>query len=40
VIGKADSEPLFTNDPQLPANRRVTILLMREEPPIPHDHVP
>jgi chemotaxis protein MotB len=40
VIGRADSEPLFTNDPQLPANRRVSVLLMREEPPIPHDHVP
>jgi chemotaxis protein MotB len=40
VIGKADSEPLFTNDPQLPANRRITILLMREEPPIPQDHMP
>ncbi|MFN3172648.1 MAG: flagellar motor protein MotB [Hyphomicrobiales bacterium] len=40
VIGRADSEPLFTNDPSLPANRRVTILLMREEPPIPHDHMP
>jgi len=40
VVGKADSEPLFANDPELPANRRVTILLMREEPPIPQDHVP
>ncbi|MEM6382146.1 MAG: flagellar motor protein MotB [Pseudomonadota bacterium] len=38
VVGRADSEPLFTNDPQLPANRRISILLMREEPPIPHDH--
>lgn len=40
VIGKADSEPIFANDPTLPANRRITILLMSEEPPIPHDHVP
>ena len=40
VIGKADSEPLFANDPGLPANRRITILLMREEPPIPQDHMP
>ncbi|MBV6657186.1 MAG: flagellar motor protein MotB [Devosiaceae bacterium] len=38
VVGRADSEPLFANDPQLPANRRISILLMREEPPIPHDH--
>ncbi|MEM6711400.1 MAG: flagellar motor protein MotB [Pseudomonadota bacterium] len=38
VIGRADTEPLFANDPQLPANRRVTILLMNEEPPISHLH--
>ena len=38
VVGNADTEPLFANDPHLPANRRVTILLMREEPPIAHDH--
>ena len=38
VVGRADTEPLFANDPELPANRRVTILLMREEPPVPHDH--
>lgn len=38
VIGQADTEPLFANDPELPANRRIAILLMREEPPIPHDH--
>lgn len=40
VIGQADTEPLFANDPELPANRRIAILLMREEPPIPHDHQP
>ena len=38
VIGKADSEPLFANDPELAANRRITILLMREEPPLPPEH--
>ena len=33
VAGKADSQPLFPDDPTLPANRRVTITLMREDPP-------
>jgi chemotaxis protein MotB len=35
VSGKADSQPLFPDDPTLAANRRVTITLMREEPPLP-----
>src|SRR6266849_3919963 len=35
VSGKADSQPLFTDDPSLSANRRVTITLMREAPPLP-----
>jgi len=35
VAGKADSQPLFPDDPTLPANRRVTITLMREDPPLP-----
>jgi chemotaxis protein MotB len=35
VAGKADSQPLFPDDPTLPANRRVTITLMRENPPLP-----
>ena len=35
VSGKADSLPLFPDDPTLPANRRVTITLMRENPPLP-----
>ena len=33
--GKADSEPLYPDDPSIAANRRVTITLMREEPPMP-----
>ena len=37
VSGKADSQPLFPDDPSLPANRRVTITLMREDPPVPPD---
>jgi len=35
VSGKADSQPLFPDDPSLSANRRVTITLMREDPPLP-----
>jgi chemotaxis protein MotB len=35
VSGKADTQPLFPDDPTLAANRRVTISLMREEPPLP-----
>jgi chemotaxis protein MotB len=35
VAGKADTEPLFPDDPYIAANRRVTITLMREEPPLP-----
>src|SRR5437868_3068961 len=35
VGGRADSQPLFPDDPTLPANRRVTITLMRENPPLP-----
>jgi chemotaxis protein MotB len=35
VAGKADTQPLFPDDPFIAANRRVTITLVREEPPIP-----
>src|SRR6478752_4005570 len=35
VSGKADGQPLFPDDPSLAANRRVTITLMRENPPLP-----
>ena len=35
VAGKADGQPLFPDDPALPANRRVTITLMKEDPPLP-----
>ncbi len=37
AAGKADNEPLFPDDPTLAANRRVTITLMRESPPLPPD---
>ena len=35
VAGKADTDPLFPDDPYIAANRRVTITLMREAPPVP-----
>jgi chemotaxis protein MotB len=40
VGGKSDTQPLFPDDPYIAANRRVTITLMREEPPIPMDFQP
>jgi chemotaxis protein MotB len=40
VIGKADTDPLFPEDPFIAANRRVTITLMREAPPVPPDLKP
>ncbi len=35
VSGKSDTQPLFPDDPSLAANRRVTITLTREDPPLP-----
>jgi len=35
VAGRADTLPLFPDDPFVAANRRVTITLMREAPPMP-----
>jgi chemotaxis protein MotB len=40
VGGKADTEPLFPDDPYMSPNRRVTITLMREEPPLPENLTP
>jgi len=40
VSGKADTDPLFPEDPYIAANRRVTITLMRESPPVPPDLKP
>ncbi|HLG81659.1 MAG TPA: flagellar motor protein MotB [Bradyrhizobium sp.] len=40
VAGRADTEPLFPDDPSLSANRRVTITLMREDPALPPDLKP
>jgi chemotaxis protein MotB len=39
VAGKADTDPLFPDDPYIAANRRVTITLMREAP-VPPDLKP
>jgi chemotaxis protein MotB len=38
VAGRADSEPLFADDPTLPGNRRIAITLLREAPALPADH--
>lgn len=40
VAGRADTQPLFPDDPYIAANRRVTITLMKEEPPLPADFKP
>jgi chemotaxis protein MotB len=40
VSGKAASEPLYPDDPALPGNRRIAIVLLREAPVLPPDHGP
>jgi len=35
VTGRADTDPLFPDDPFLASNRRVSILIMSEAPPFP-----
>ncbi|MGH1349542.1 MAG: OmpA/MotB family protein [Methyloligellaceae bacterium] len=40
ISGKADSDPLFPEDPFLAANRRISILIMSEAPPYPVEHRP
>src|SRR5471032_3159533 len=40
VAGKSDTDPLFPDNPSMSPNRRVTITLMREEPPLPADFNP
>ena len=40
VVGKADTEPLFPDNTTLAANRRISILIMSEAPPIPLTHRP
>ena len=36
VSGKADTEPMFPDNPYLAANRRVTVTLLAESPPTPN----
>lgn len=36
IIGKADTQPMFPDNPYVSPNRRVSILLAREAPPVPH----
>jgi chemotaxis protein MotB len=38
VAGKAGSDPLLPEDPNASANRRLSIVLLREAPPVPPDH--
>ena len=38
VAGKANSDPLYPDDPTLPGNRRIAIVLLREAPVLPPDH--
>src|SRR5947208_11175506 len=38
VAGKANSDPLYPDDPMLPGNRRIAIVLLREAPVLPPDH--
>jgi len=38
VAGKAGSEPLLPEDPNGSANRRLSVVLLREPPPVPPGH--
>jgi len=40
IGGKADTDPLFPEDRSLAPNRRITITLIREAPPVPVDLQP
>ena len=40
VVGRADTDPFFPNDPYLSANQRISILLIDEKPPVPVDLKP
>jgi len=40
VSGKSNSDPLYPDDPTLPGNRRIAIVLLREAPVLPPDHTP
>jgi chemotaxis protein MotB len=34
VVGKAEHDPLFPENPNDPRNRRISIVLLRENPPV------
>jgi chemotaxis protein MotB len=38
VTGKSSAEPLYPDDPDQPANRRISIVLLREAPVLPAGH--
>jgi chemotaxis protein MotB len=38
VTGKSSEEALYPDDPDQPANRRISIVLLREAPVLPSDH--
>ena len=40
VSGRANAEPLYPDDPTLPGNRRIAIVLLREKPVLPPNHAP
>jgi chemotaxis protein MotB len=40
VSGKAASDPLYPDDPTLPGNRRITIVLLKEKPVLPNNANP
>jgi chemotaxis protein MotB len=37
VSGKANSDPLYPDDPVLPGNRRIALILLHEKPVLPPD---
>lgn len=40
VVGRANADPLFPNDPYLASNQRISILVLYEEPPVPASLTP
>ena len=40
ISGKSDTEPMFPDNPYLAANRRVTVTLLKEAPPVPYNQKP
>ncbi|WP_299972664.1 hypothetical protein [Devosia sp. 66-22] len=40
MVGRADTDPFLINEPYLPGNQRVSILLLYEKPPVPIDLTP